>query len=148
MRDLQLNHLRLLLLMASIASAMLLPAWALYDLRRIVLVLESVSVFSLQIPIYLHNSFENFAFQNHSLLYSLDSATFPHPVLQLYVSFSPRRGFKGGGGGCTCFFPEQQLVIKPMPFTTSSDLYQRFFLEPHDFTSNIQHEISCLQLTL
>ena len=47
MRDLHLNHLRLLLLMASIASAMLLPAWALYDLRRIVLVLEKVSVFFL-----------------------------------------------------------------------------------------------------
>ena len=44
LRDLQLNHLRLLLLMATIASAMLLPAWALYDLRRIILELESVSI--------------------------------------------------------------------------------------------------------
>lgn len=44
LRDLQLNHLRLLLLMATIASAMLLPTWALYDLRRIILELESVSI--------------------------------------------------------------------------------------------------------
>ena len=44
MRDLRLNHLRLLLLMAIIASAMLIPFWALYDLRRVILVIESVSV--------------------------------------------------------------------------------------------------------
>ena len=44
MRDLCLNHLRLLLLMAIIASAMLIPFWALYDLRRVILVIESVSV--------------------------------------------------------------------------------------------------------
>lgn len=46
-RDLQLNHLRLLLLMASIASAMLVPVWALYDFRRIIIELESVSIFSI-----------------------------------------------------------------------------------------------------
>ena len=45
MKDLHLNHLRLLLLMATIASVMLIPFWALYDLRRIILVIESVSVF-------------------------------------------------------------------------------------------------------
>lgn len=44
MRDLQLNHLRLLSLMAIIASAMLLPFWALYDLRRIIILFEMVSI--------------------------------------------------------------------------------------------------------
>ncbi|XP_020629593.1 solute carrier family 35 member E1-like [Orbicella faveolata] len=62
MRDLQLNHLRLLLLMASIASTMLLPAWALYDLRRIVLVLESGEEDILWLMVILTiNGFLNFA---------------------------------------------------------------------------------------
>ena len=43
MRDLRLNHLRLLQLMAIVGSAMLLPFWALCDLRRIVIVIQSVS---------------------------------------------------------------------------------------------------------
>ena len=42
MRDLRLNHLRLLQLMAIVGSAMLLPFWALCDLRRIVIVIQSV----------------------------------------------------------------------------------------------------------
>lgn len=62
LRDLQLNHLRLLLLMATIASAMLLPAWALYDLRRIILELESGKEDILWLLVILTiNGFLNFA---------------------------------------------------------------------------------------
>ncbi|XP_022800142.1 solute carrier family 35 member E1-like isoform X1 [Stylophora pistillata] len=62
LRDLQLNHLRLLLLMATIASAMLLPVWALYDLRRIILELESGKEDILWLLVILTiNGFLNFA---------------------------------------------------------------------------------------
>ncbi|XP_058962103.2 solute carrier family 35 member E1-like [Pocillopora verrucosa] len=62
LRDLQLNHLRLLLLMATIASAMLLPTWALYDLRRIILELESGKEDILWLLVILTiNGFLNFA---------------------------------------------------------------------------------------
>ncbi|KAL9951237.1 hypothetical protein ACROYT_G043862 [Oculina patagonica] len=62
MRDLQLNHLRLLLLMASIASAMLVPVWALYDLRRIIIELELGDQDILWLLVILTiNGFLNFA---------------------------------------------------------------------------------------
>lgn len=137
MRDLQLNHLRLLLLMASIASAMLLPAWALYDLRRIVLVLESVSVF-----FYF---FMTFAFRNHSLLYSLNAAALLSPILRTLCKLLLRRGLRERG---TCSVPDQLLVFMPIPFTTSSDLPAGYFVELQDNTSNNQPKISCLQLAL
>jgi len=130
MRDLQLNHLRLLLLMASIASAMLLPAWALYDLRRIVLVLESVSVFF---------------FRNHPLLYSLNAAALLSPILRTLCKLLLRRGLRERG---TCSFLDQLLVFMPIPFTTSSDLPAGYFVELQDNTSNNQPKISCLQLAL
>lgn len=62
MRDLRLNHLRLLLLMAIIASAMLIPFWALYDLRRVILVIESGEQDLLWLLVILTlNGFLNFA---------------------------------------------------------------------------------------
>jgi len=47
MTDLQLNHLRLLLLMTIMASLMLLPFWALYDLRKIIILVQTVRLFSM-----------------------------------------------------------------------------------------------------
>lgn len=62
MRDLQLNHLRLLSLMAIIASAMLLPFWALYDLRRIIILFEMGKQDMLWLLVILTlNGFLNFA---------------------------------------------------------------------------------------
>jgi len=61
MRDLHLNHLRLLLLMAVIASVMILPLWALYDLRRIITVIETGEQDALWLLVSLTlNGFLNF----------------------------------------------------------------------------------------
>ncbi|KAJ7386436.1 hypothetical protein OS493_008564 [Desmophyllum pertusum] len=97
MKDLQLNHLRLLLLMASIASAMLVPAWALYDLRRIIIVLESGKEDILWLVVILTiNGFLNFvqnmvAFTVLSLVtplsYAIASATKRILVITVSVIF-------------------------------------------------------------
>ena len=44
MHDLQINHLRLLLIMARIASLIIFPIWALYDLISVLKYIESVSL--------------------------------------------------------------------------------------------------------
>ncbi|XP_068676440.1 solute carrier family 35 member E1-like [Montipora foliosa] len=62
MRDLRLNHLRLLQLMAIVGSAMLLPFWALCDLRRIIIVIQSGEQEMLWLLVILTiNGFLNFA---------------------------------------------------------------------------------------
>ncbi|XP_015761554.1 PREDICTED: solute carrier family 35 member E1-like isoform X2 [Acropora digitifera] len=62
MRDLQLNHLRLLLLMTIMASLMLLPFWALYDLRKIIILVQTGKQEILWLLVILIiNGFLNFA---------------------------------------------------------------------------------------
>ena len=53
MHDLQINHLRLLLIMARIASLIIFPIWALYDLISVLKYIESVS-FSDLITVFLN----------------------------------------------------------------------------------------------
>ncbi|XP_074611510.1 solute carrier family 35 member E1-like [Acropora palmata] len=62
MTDLQLNHLRLLLLMTIMASLMLLPFWALYDLRKIIILVQTGKQEILWLLVILIiNGFLNFA---------------------------------------------------------------------------------------
>ena len=92
LRDLQLNHLRLLLLMATIASAMLLPAWALYDLRRIILELESVSV-KLQSNFFYMYTFNFADYVSHFDIAHKIVVCMPYPFsLCMKYHFSPLDG--------------------------------------------------------
>lgn len=118
LRDLQLNHLRLLLLMATIASAMLIPAWALYDLRRIILELDSVSV-KLQSNFFYVYTFYFADYVSHFDIAHKIVVCMPYPFsLCMKYHFSPLDGFSPLQGHTPSRISSGFTDILPVPIYT------------------------------